>query len=98
MPVSRDGVEFSFARAVLWAAAWGVGAAVGVALGGWLTLVGAAGAPGTAGLDIVSDLVIVPLGAFVVVTGVHLAGQHIVAMLRGGPVKGGEQQNGGQRS
>lgn len=69
-----------------------------MALGGWLTLVGAAGAPGTAGLDVVSDLVIVPLGAFVAVTVVHLAGQLIVATLRRGPVKGGEQQHGDQRS
>lgn len=70
-------------RGIFWAATWGVGAAIGVALGGWLTVVGGgAGAPGVEALDLTEDLLLLPLLAGGVVFGVHLAGQLLVALVR----------------
>lgn len=89
---------FSVPRAVLYSASWGLGAAIGVALGGWLTLVGGAGAPGAAGIDPVSDLVVVPLAAFGIVGGVHLSAQLITALLRGGTRQRSEGENGRERT
>jgi len=65
----------SVLRAVFWAATWGVGAGIGVALGGWLTAVGGAGAPGVESLDLMEDVVLLPVLAGGVVFLVHLAGQ-----------------------
>lgn len=62
-------------RALFWAATWGVGAGIGVALGGWLTAVGGAGAPGVESLDLMEDVLLLPLLAGGVVFLVHLAGQ-----------------------
>lgn len=90
MLVGRGGAPFTLARAVLWSVTWAVGAAIGVALGGWLTLVGGAGAPGRAALDVASDLVVLPAAAFAVVLAVHLAGQLVAAALRGRAVERGE--------
>jgi len=90
MLTGHGGTVFSISRAVIFSASWGLGAAIGVALGGWLTLVGGAGAPGAAGLDPVSDLVVVPLAAFGVVALVHLAGQLVAALLRGRSRERGE--------
>lgn len=83
MLVGRTGQRFVFGEAVLMAASWAVGGAIGVALGGWLTLTGGAGAPGATGLDPASDLVIVPGVTFAAVMLVHLGGQVIAAALRG---------------
>ena len=91
MLTGPGGMAFSLSRAALFSASWGLGAAIGVALGGWLTLVGGAGAPGAAGLDPVSDLIVVPVAAFDAVVLVHLAGQLIVALLRGRSGERGEQ-------
>ncbi len=73
--------------ALFWAASWGLGAALGVGLGGWLTLVGGAGAPGTGGLVPAWDLVGLPLVAFGVVTAVHLGAQLVAALVRGAAAK-----------
>lgn len=89
--VDRLGERFRIGEALFWAVSWGAGAAVGVALGGWLTLVGGSGAPGAAGLDPLVDLVVLPLGAFGVVAAVHLIGQVVVAALRGRSVASGER-------
>lgn len=70
-------------RGLFWAATWGVGTGIGVALGGWLTAVGGAGAPGVEALDLVEDVVLLPLLAGGAVFFVHLAGQLIVYAIRG---------------
>lgn len=71
-----------FARALFWAATWGVGVAIGVALGGWLTVVGGAGTPGVEALDLTQDVVVLPVIAGSIVFVIHLLGQGIVAMVR----------------
>lgn len=91
MLVDRHGERFRITTALFWATSWGLGAAIGVALGGWLTLVGGSGAPGVAGLDPGVDLVLLPLGAFGVVAAVHLFGQVAVSALRGRAVAAGER-------
>lgn len=91
MLAGRGGSAFSFPRAVLWSASWAVGAAAGVALGGWLTLVGGSGAPGAAGLDPIADLAVLPASAFGVVLVVHFGAQIVMAALRGRSVEGGQQ-------
>ena len=68
--------------AMFWAATWGVGVAIGVAVGGWLTVVGGAGAPGAESLDIMSDVVLLPLVAGGAVFCLHLAGSAITALVR----------------
>lgn len=65
-----------------WAATWAVGAALGVALGAWLSVVGAAGAPGTGELDVASELVMTPVLAGVVVFVAYLVGAALVGALR----------------
>lgn len=90
MLLNRRGERFRLGEALFWAVSWGLGAAVGVALGGWLTLVGGSGAPGVAGLDPVVDLGLLPLGAFGVVVLLHVAGQAVVAIFRGRAVAAGE--------
>lgn len=74
--------QFRPGDALLWAVSWGLGAALGVGLGGWLTLVGGAGAPGAGGLEPASDLVALPLAAFGVVTAVHLGAQSVAGFVR----------------
>ncbi|MCK8114379.1 hypothetical protein [Anaerosoma tenue] len=90
-PVVNDG-RLHPGDALFWAVSWGLGAALGVGLGGWLTLVGGAGAPGTGGLEPGSDLVALPLAAFGVVTAVHLGGQVVAAFVRGAATKRRQRQ------
>ncbi len=52
-------------RAVM-AGAWGVGVALGVGAGAWLTVVSGAGAPGSGALEPGTDLIVLPGIAFVV--------------------------------
>ena len=82
--VAKGGGSFSVRRALLWSVSWGAGAAIGVALGGWLTLVGGAGAPGAEALDPRIDLILLPLAAFFGVSVIHLGGQMVLAAVRGG--------------
>ncbi|MHB9004174.1 MAG: hypothetical protein ACYC6C_08925 [Coriobacteriia bacterium] len=70
------------ARSVFWAFTWGVGVALGVAAGGWLTVVGGTGAPGADSLDIMQDVVVLPLAAGGAVVALHLAGQAVMALVR----------------
>jgi hypothetical protein len=95
--VTRGGRRLKVGEAVLWSFTWGLGTALGVALGGWLTLVGGSGAPGTAALDTLSDLVLLPGGALVLVFGVHLAVSLIAAALRGRAMAGAEIQGDHER-
>jgi len=81
--VQKGGRPLTAGRAFAMSFAWGLGAAIGVALGAWLTLVGEAGAPGVAGLDTGTDLFTVPLAAFAVVFVAHLAIQVTIAWARG---------------
>ncbi len=90
MLAARDGGAFRFGPALFWAASWGVGAGIGIALGGWLTLVGGAGAPGAGALDPVSDLLVLPGLVFAGVLVVHLVGQLVAAALRGRTVERGQ--------
>ena len=88
-----------FARALFWAATWGVGVAIGVALGGWLTVVGGAGTPGVEALDLTQDVFILPAIAGSIVFGIHFLAQGIMALVRRaraprGP--DGDDQNGEQ--
>ena len=47
-------------RTAFWSLTWSVGVAMGVALGGWLTVASGSGAPGVASLDVTHDLLVVP--------------------------------------
>jgi len=96
--VGRNQERFSVPGALFWALSWGVGAALGVALGGWLTLVGGSGSPGAAGLDALVDLGVLPGGALIAVTLVHLAGQLFAAVLRGRAVERGQAERDQQRA
>ena len=93
MLLNRQRERFRLAEALFWSASWGLGAAIGVALGGWLTLVGGSGAPGAEGLDPMVDLGLLPFGAFVAVSLVHLIGQLVAAGLRGRAEARGEQED-----
>jgi hypothetical protein len=92
MLVGRDRGRFRVTEAIFWSATWGVGAAIGVALGGWLTVVGGSGAPGAGGLDAWTDLVVLPALTFAVVFAVHLCGQLFAATVRGGARDRGHQE------
>ena len=98
MLLDRHRERFRLTEALFWSASWGLGAAVGVALGGWLTLVGGSGAPGAGGLEPLVDLVLLPLGAFAVVLVLHLVGQIIAASVRGRAETGRKQEDDEQRS
>ncbi len=80
----RNGSRWRLVSALGWGATWATGAAIGVALGGYLTLTGGEGTPGAAALDPTLDLVLLPLVAFVAVVVVYVAGSVIVAAVRGG--------------
>lgn len=69
-------------RAAFWAATWGLGVAIGVALGGWLTVVGGAGTPGVESLDLAEDVFALPLAVGGGVFLLHLAGQAAVGLIR----------------
>jgi hypothetical protein len=81
--VQKGGRPLTAGRAFAMSFAWGLGAAIGVALGAWLTLVGEAGAPGIEGLDTGTDVFVVPLAAFAVVFVAHLGLQVTIAWVRG---------------
>ncbi len=70
------------ARGVFWASTWAVGAAIGVAAGGWLTVVGGAGTPGVESLDLTEDLLVLPVLAGLAVFAVHLLGQALLDLVR----------------
>ena len=76
-------LDFNLGRAVFWSTTWGLGVALGVALGGWLTVVGGAGTPGVESLDIAEDMLQVPLAVGGVVFGLHFLGQLVIAFFRG---------------
>lgn len=98
MLVARNQERFRLAEALLLSVSWGVGVAAGVALGGWLTLVGGAGAPGTGGLDPISDLVVLPGAAFLVVVAVQLVVRVSAAALRGRSHRGSKHEDDQQRA
>ncbi len=64
---------FRLGRAVVWASSWALGAALGVAGGAYLTVVGQAGAPGVTAIEPGTDLLLLPALAFATVFVVHLA-------------------------
>ena len=97
MLLNRKREPLRMAEALVWSVSWGAGAAIGVALGGWLTLVGGSGAPGATGLDPVSDLVVLPAAAFGSVVLVHIVGQLVVAALRGRAVSRSHEKRDDQR-
>lgn len=69
-------------RSIFWALTWGLGVALGVAAGGWLTVVGGSGAPGTDSLDIMQDVIVLPSIAGGAVVVLHLAGQAATTLVR----------------
>ncbi|MHB1341610.1 MAG: hypothetical protein ACYC77_07940 [Coriobacteriia bacterium] len=97
--VRRDGSRWRLVPALGWAATWGVGAALGVALGGYLTLTGGAGTPGAAALDPTTDLLLLPSVAFVAVLAVHVAGSAVSGVFRGrrAASDGGGSEDEGER-
>ncbi len=92
--------RFRLGRAALWSATWGVGVAIGVALGGWLTVVGGAGTPGSGALTLGDDVVLLPGLAGLVVFGLHLIGQILIAFIRQRrmPGDGDEHDENAQRA
>ena len=92
MLIGHDGERLRPGRALFWSLTWGMGVAVGVAAGGWLTLVGGAGAPGSEALEPISDLVVLPAIGGGVVVFLHLVGQLTAAALRGRAVERAEDQ------
>lgn len=93
MLTDRAGAPFRPSRALWWSFTWALGAALGVALGGWLTLVGGSGAPGAAAIDPLSDLVVLPSVAFLVVIALEMLVRVAIAALRGRTVARREQQH-----
>lgn len=91
LPGKEQG-RFALGEALFWSVSWGLGCGLGVALGAWLTAVGGAGAPGTAGLQPISDLVVLPGVVFVAVTALQLAVRAGVAALRR-PVESAERKD-----
>ncbi|MCE5204334.1 MAG: hypothetical protein LLG24_09020 [Actinomycetia bacterium] len=73
-PVRADGSPWRFVSALGWSVTWAAGAGIGVALGGYLNLTSATGAPGVAALDPVPDLVLVPLATSAGVVVVYVLG------------------------
>ncbi len=69
-------------RSLLWAFTWGLGAAIGVAMGGWLTVVGGEASPGAESLDLVHDVLVLPVLAGLGVMALHLVGQALVSVAR----------------
>ena len=69
-------------RAAITALTWSLGVAIGVALGGWLTVTSGSGAPGASALDVGRDMVLVPLLSALVAFGVVFAGVLLVALVR----------------
>lgn len=72
----------SIAASVFWAATWGVGVAIGVALGGWLTVVGGAGTPGADSLDLAEDVIMLPVAVGLIVFVLHLLAQAVWGFVR----------------
>lgn len=79
--VERDGAPLRFGRALIWACCWGAGGAAGATLGAWLTAIDAASSSSGSLADPARYLL--PLWAFLGVTGVHLLMQMAVAYARG---------------
>lgn len=75
---------FSAGRAALWSLTWSVGAGLGVALGAYLTVVGAQAAPGDAKLDL-TELLLLPLAAAALVFAVSFLGR-LVLSFRARPI------------
>ena len=75
---------FSLRSAAGWSLTWAVGAAIGVGLGAYVTVLGAAAAPGDVKLDS-TELLLLPLAAGVLVFLVSLAGRFMVAVVRAEP-------------
>ncbi len=82
MPEPRSERGFRLGSAAFWSLTWSVGVAIGVALGGWLTVVGGSGAPGTSALDVTHDLVVVPVISGLVAFAALFLGRVIVALYR----------------
>ncbi|MDA3935623.1 MAG: hypothetical protein PF636_01975 [Actinomycetota bacterium] len=87
--------KFGMGRAIFWSATWALGAALGVALGGWLTAVGGVGAPGVEAMDLGTDVLLLPSLSGLTVLVVHFGGQIIFASFRSrtpvdSPCDGGE--------
>ena len=80
---AKGGAPFRWGRAVMWAVSWGVGSALGIGVGAWLTVVGEAGAPGIESIDPGTELLALPVAAFAVVFSVHVLAQVIAAAIRG---------------
>lgn len=90
MLLQRGGARFRWSSAAGWAATWALGAAAGVALGGYLTVTSGSGAPGAESLSVGRDLVTMPAAGAGLVFAVHLVGQVVAAAWRGRRAAGDE--------
>lgn len=81
MAVVRRVTAATAGGAAVTAGAWALGVALGVALGGWLTVTSGNGAPGTAALDTGRDLVLIPLLSGVLVFAVVFGGLMLFALV-----------------
>lgn len=73
----------SLLRRLFWAGTWGVGVAIGVAAGGWLTVIGGdASVPGAESLRLTWDVLVLPALAGGFVFAAHLLGQLIITLAR----------------
>ncbi len=79
--------DFSVGRAAFWSLTWALGVAIGVALGGWLTVASGSGAPGAESLDVMHDLVAVPVLSGLAVFLVLFLGRLAFGLLRRGPAR-----------
>ncbi len=80
---ARDGSPLRAGRVFILSASWGLGTGLGVALGAVLTAVSGAGAPGLSGVDVTSELLVIPWIAAGVVFLVHLGVTMTAGLVRG---------------
>jgi hypothetical protein len=93
---ARDGSPLRAGRVLVLSATWGIGAGLGVALGAVLTSVSGAGAPGLSGLDVTSELVVLPWLVGGIVMLVHLfatVGVGLVRARRGAQAPAEQEQD-----
>ena len=75
------GIARSMGQRLFWSLTWGVGVALGVAAGGWLTIAGS-GVVGLDSPDLMNDLVVLPLIVGSLVALAYFLGSFVVGLFR----------------
>jgi len=78
----RTGSRRFLRQALFSATTWGLGFACGVAVGGWLTVISGAGAPGVEALDLVDDVLVLPGIAGAAVFVLVMASHGVIHLVR----------------